>query len=496
MAEPASREIRWGTSTLTVDRGRIVGLERGGSNVLTGFDVHVSGVDAEALHRVDEDEIESVWTLGDGQTVTVRHNFERTWSVRVLVVNQSAAPLLLERIRIRIGAAPASGFSGWCWASGALGRLALLSTRGVQSLVFSVQRGTLRELLVEGDDEGVGAAGELGPLRVAPNSREVVSLRGEWLRPDQLTEDLPSWLPPLEFAAGEPLLLSTPDFALSVPKDTSVAEDEDVVEVLPVGGVGARRLVLTGAPGTIVLDAAWAPPLADVLHQAASSVLDGAERRQGVACLDPASAVVLQRSSLGGGDAEDAIDRALEMAPPDDPWSIVLWGSAFARTGRTDHLQRAVDAFRALPARPGCGVAALHLMVAQLTSGTDPEAGRAVLARLAGEVRDAATALELAVVGAPVATPIDDLARTAVAELGAGMPGRPSGLGALEIAQRVAALRLAEAANPNLFLGGSGRAISGQRQRVGFLVQSWTRRLLVEEPTAEVLAWLSTDVDG
>lgn len=485
MAESTLAQVRWGGATLIVDRGRICGLERGGVNVLTEFVVHVS--DEEAIHRVDEDEIESVWTIGPGQTVTVRHNFDRTWSVRVLVVNDAAVPWELERILI--GAVPGPGFVSWSWASGALGRFALLSTEGGDSLVFTVQRGSLRSCPGE---QGIGdVAGDLGPLRMAPHSRQVISLRGVWLRSDQLTDELPSWLPLLELAAGEPLQLSTPDLALNVAPDTVVEETDEIVEVLPEGGVGARELVLTGAPGTIILHAVWALPLAEALTKAATSALASARRSQGVPCLDPASAVILQRSSLGGEEVDDALNRALEMAPPDDPWSIVLWASASTRTGRADYLQRAAEAVQTLLARPGCGVAALHLALAQLTSGADPRIGP-VLARLAGEAKDAATALELAVVGAPVSTPMADLVRTAVAELGAGLPGRPNGLEAIEIAQRVAALRLAEAANPSNSRGGSG---SGPL-RVGLLVQSWTRRLLVEYPSAEVLAWLSTDVDS
>ena len=487
MAEPP-RRIRWGDATLAVDGGRIVAVERDGAEVLTGFDVRFSDYDVEPVHRVDEDEIESVWALGEGRSVTVRHNFDRTWSVRVLVVNDADEALTLEHVLVE--ATPASGFFGWCWGSGALGRLALLSTSGAESLVFAVQRGMLRERAAGGGTGGV--AGELGPIRVPARSRHVISLRGEWRRPEELTEDLPSWLPPLELAAGEPLQLSTPDLALTVPAQTSVDEIGDITEVLPDGGVGARSLVLTGAQGTIILDSVWAPSLSDTLDNVASSVLNEAERRQGVALLDPAAAVVLQRSSLGGTDVEDVLDRALEMTPSGDPWSVVLRASAHASTGREDHLARAATALRGLPAHPGCGVAAMHVVLAQLASGSDPEDALSVLARLAAKVSDPATAFELAVVGAPVSSPIAGLARTAAAELGDGMPGRPSGLRPVDIAQRVAALCLAEAAGQSPDPGEVG---FGQR-RVGLLVQSWTRRLLVEQPTAEVLAWLSVDVDS
>ena len=357
--------------------------------------------------------------------------------------------------------------------------------------MLSVQRGTLRPCPI-GSSTG-GAAGELGPLRVPARSRHVISLRGEWRRPDELTEDLPSWLPRLELAAGEPLQLSTPDLALTVPAHTSVDEIGDLREVLPDGGVGARSLVLTGAQGTIILDVVWSPSVVDVLDEVAAAALKNAERRQGVACLDPAGAIVVQRSSLSGGDVEDALDRALEMARPEDPWSIVLWTTAYAATGRAELLQRAEEASEVLPLVPGCGLAAMQLALARLTLGIDAATSHILLSRLARQVGDAATALELAVVGARIATPIDDLARVAVSELGAGLPGRPSRLTAVEIARRVAILRLSATAQAPSSTGEPRiRPPLLGPERVGALVQSWMRRLLTEQSTAQVLVWLLT----
>lgn len=367
---------------------------------LTGSDE--LGVADAPRTRVDADEVECRWT-GPTFALTLRHGFDHAWNTRIMVENLGDDVAVLDGLRIEWRVSGAA--VGWCWPAGSVGLLAVLPESGAAALVQQIRVGDL------------GVDGRLAPVHVQPGGRHIQTLRAELRAVDRLESVLPSTLPALDLAAGEPLRLDAPDLALEPTPDTEV--DEATGELWPTDGPGRYPLTLHGPDGQVRLEVSWAPQLTDVLVERAGTLLSDAPARRGVPRLETArDALLVARAGLD----EDAVDAWCARAgEPADPWEVLALAERAIAGGEVDLLDRAVDGLARVRAGRGAGFAAARVLAACVALGLDPTGPVSALERLR-HGRDAAVELELRALGLADASPALLPVR---AHLGAGLPGDP-----------------------------------------------------------------------
>ncbi|MDN5769616.1 MAG: hypothetical protein L0H24_01810 [Microlunatus sp.] len=407
-----------------------------------------------------------------GLEIVLRHSFTSGWTTRLLIVNTGATQTRLERVALRVRAAPDQRVSGLaagaraCWATqGGDGQGPVLAGCLLAGSVASIAPNTI----------------ELDPLVLAPGQRYVVQWRWDvFASPRSVTlgPGTDVLLVDTCYELGEAMLLPLdPDSALVVSDQLrveTVEEDDSQGLAVTADRPGSYRVELRGAKGDLRLDLTWVRALADQVEVWAVSILAGPRTRAGVVDLpDVASALVLQTALGAGGlpDAEQAVD-ALERyadrlvasaTEPGTGLAVVFLLGEHGRTGDAEPLGAALTGLRRLldrdrPPPAGLGLGVLRSVLA----GAAIERHQ-VAAVLAGAVRlatrtsgsrgvddVAATGeLELRLAIRPLLTddPGEERLHALVGRLGASLGGGlPGGLigppGFDELAHRVAVLRM------------------------------------------------------
>ncbi|MGI3781339.1 MAG: hypothetical protein ACRYG2_11250, partial [Janthinobacterium lividum] len=264
-----------GTVTATSDAGSPPSpwlVDVGGLVVTTSRGTVALGAPQVA---VDVDELE-VERSGGGLRTVVRHALEQTWTVRVVLVNESDVELALEQVRLGWSAAPGTVVTAL--AAGARAAYAVQPAHGDGPVLV----GRLRS----GAQHGVDETGLLlGPLVLAPHHRWVVQWRWEVVpdaRRAATGRDLPrtTWLD-LDQTV---VLPSGPDEAVVAP-GLAVEVEDDRVEVA-AGEPGSYVLELRAARGTTAYPLTWAPDLDDLVDGRAEALLAGPTSPAGTARLD------------------------------------------------------------------------------------------------------------------------------------------------------------------------------------------------------------------
>jgi hypothetical protein len=459
-----------GRLVLDVDPvGRIIGVaprSRPDRSFLAAVDVgscRYEGAEATWTDRdvaVDADEI-SVQLASVDLMVTLRHGFGTGWTTRLLVVNTSPGPAVVERLQLiarsaaghRLSALAAG--SRLCWAvQSADGDGPLLAARLLAGAVAHVD----------------GNGFELGVLRLGPAQRYVLQCRWDLFATPRSVVSGPGrdvLIARTAYEVGEAVLMpEDPDAALVAPRGVTV----DTVEEAELAGrevsavePGRHRIELRSAEGDVCLDLSWVRPLSDQLVVWAATVLAGPRTAAGVIALRDLSTGVVLQAALGGGgladseQAADALDRlAAQLAADTDGWSdplaVLFLLGEHSRTGDDDLLAAALAREALLldddgPPPPGLGLAVLRTALVAAGHGERvaalvlravqraervlvPGAGEAPSIEVT-EVDRRASELELLLAVRPL-LPDDHptrqrlhaLVRGLGAALGAGLPGR------------------------------------------------------------------------
>src|SRR5699024_4034581 len=114
------------------------------------------------------DELEQVTTAGPLR-ISLRHSLDRTWAIRLSVVNTGPAVVRVDRLGLLVTTGPE--WVVWSTRAGAEGSVAALPCRpGDPLLGFGLVQGELR---------GAGPDLVVGPLELPAGTQQVVRLRGE-----------------------------------------------------------------------------------------------------------------------------------------------------------------------------------------------------------------------------------------------------------------------------------------------------------------------------
>lgn len=389
---------------------------------------------------VDVDEVETERSAGALRAV-VRHGTDPAWTVRVVLVNDSDAPLELTRVALRWRAA--AGTVVTALAAGARASHAVQAAAGDGPVLV----GRLRS----GAQPGVDEAGLLlGPLTLGPHQRWAASWRWEVVADPRRAgaADLPrtTWLDLAQTA----VLPGDPDVAVVAP-GLAVEVGEDVVEVA-AAEPGAYGVELRGARGTASYALTWAPDLDDLVDAEVAAVLAGRRTPAGTVRLAGAATGIVVQDALArrsAGPPEELAD-ALELAAglvaeqldeaggadglEPDPVGVAFLAREADRTGSATLLGTATRALlRATVPAPGLGLAGFALVLAQVRGGGS---GREVVEHLAalrpasdaGADPDRDGGLEVALLLRPRDARPDERVlaglRRLGESLGAGLPGR------------------------------------------------------------------------
>ena len=384
--------------------------------------------------RVDDDEVE-VERSGGGLRTVVRHGVEQDWVVRLVLANETDAPLTLTRVHLGWSAAPGAVVTAL--AAGAEAAYAVQPADGTGPLLV----GRLRS----GAQAGVDATGfVLAPPVLGPGHRWAVQWRFEVVAEPRSAPagDLPAttWLDleqPVVLPAG-------PDVAVVADGLATGVVGEDRVEVEAVEP-GTYTVELRSARGTTAYGLSWAPGLDDLLDDAAAALLAGPATPGGTARLaGPEAGLVVQdalaRRVLDAEPAADALEllagRLAEQVDDDPgaggPATVALLAREADRTGDAALLGAAAAGLLALDrAAPGTGLAGTAVVLGHVRSGRPADALLAHLGALrAASSAQAPAGLELTLLLRPRSSqaPLDaDLVRALRrlgTVLGAGLPGR------------------------------------------------------------------------
>jgi hypothetical protein len=401
--------------------------------------------------RVDVDEIE-VERSGSGLRTVVRHALEQTWTVRVVLANETDAELTLERVHLGWRAAPGTVVTAL--AAGARAAYAVQPAHGDGPVLV----GRLRS----GLQQGVDATGlQRAQLVLGPRHRWAVQWRWEVVpdvRRAATGRDLPrtTWLD-----LGQSVVLPSGLDEAVVAPGLSVELEDDRMEV-DAAEPGSYVLELRAARGTTAYPLTWAPDLDDLVDARARELLAGRATPAGTPRLQEAAAGLVVQDALArrtAGPPDELVD-ALELvagelveeldgaddadiadiAVATDPLTLAFLVRETDRTGVAaqpgvapldvtllDVVTRRLLETR-VPVR-GLGLAGVGLALAHVRSGRAATGVVAHLAALlaAAEPGDDA-ALELALLLRPRDGVADEptLAglRRLGATLGAGLPGR------------------------------------------------------------------------
>lgn len=260
-------------------------------------------IDAEpGPPRTEIDEYEQTVAIAPDGTaplrISLRHSLDRTWAVRLSVVNAGDEAIRIDRLTLRATTGP--DWVGWATRAGAEASVAALPCRPGDPLIgFSLLQGELR---------GDGPDLVVGPLDLPAHGQQVVRLRGEpYGSAREFARGRHDILPDWGWAAAsDEIQVHHPDLAVvdaSVPvvpepvPDSESVPDPDVTTL--VGGPGDRaRLVLAGSRGMVEIEVGFAPGLELLLDR---FVQEGERHwptgRQGIRIPSAAAALVIQRQA-------------------------------------------------------------------------------------------------------------------------------------------------------------------------------------------------------
>lgn len=405
---------------------------------------------------------------GDGvsisQRVTVADHCQLRWVVEA--GDQPASSPLLE-------ITGAVGQYLWLWPSGADALVAAVPATGAGPvLALQVVQGGLWKAGESEDGRTLRLA--LTPDGLGPGQRQSTVLRALAL-PDLASAStlLPPWYEPLTLAAGEDWAAPLADLGVDSEPPVKVEYSDGDHTVRVTAPAGRHRLGVHGRRGVTELEFEVAPTPADLLRESG-------ERALAAGPLDAAGALVVHRA-VGAGYLpqhrviEDALDR-FDWTARGEPLAIAFGSERALAEGERQMAAEAVRQLAELPSGPGRSQVRSLVWFAASALGVDtapidtelPGSGPAPLEDdlLLGRRTPASVAgLE-----------------AAINRLGAGLPGRPVGLGHTEQAFLVGLLESCPEGWPEAPLAGATAQVTRQRIQAGYAAGE------IVDPTP--LAWL------
>ena len=361
------------------------------------------------------------------------------------------------------------GHHAWVWPSGADALVAVFPAAAIgPALVFQVQQGSLTWRGESTDGCQVRVALNPGP------ERQVTVLRA--LRLPALPTAaglLPAWYQPLALGVGDDWEAEIADFGVDAPPEVTIdgPDGEGLVRLEAPGG--HHRIGLHGRRGVTELLLEVCPRSDRLIEQVAREALAGAE-------LSSAGAVVVQQALVHGDLAserfiEDTLDR-FDWTSRGDPLAIAFGCHRAVQESEPAMVAEAVRQVLALPERHQQAQVRRIVAFAAAALGADASGLEAVMRPVAAPVladrlhfgrRTAAGAAQLA---------------GAINRLGAGLPGRPVGLGAAATAELVCLLDACPEHWPEASLAATAAQEARFKLFAGYAAGDIT------DPTA--LAWL------
>lgn len=364
-------------------------------------------------------------------------------SLVVSLDNRSDAPVPLPPVALAVTAAP--GWVGWSWTADAEGFVALAPTdRDGPVVLISLARGFLRaepdrSVFTDSVTPGQGLFHLLPPHGTVDAHRRLSTHLRVSIRPDldSVAAGAPAWLPDLVQPDGTDLTLDTPDQGVSL--GVSVTSVTVGTSAVVLGSPGHREVGVHGPRGVTRLRVTWVPRLEGWLGEVSSA---WRSRRPSV-CSSATGAVVAESVARGAAvDPEAAIDwlEREDWLLRGDLLGVAVAGVLAAHTLDETLLAAAWDALAERPVERGYGLVIMRLLLATLEAfpNLDPPVGEL----LAREASEAWAGLELALITRDDEEVTSPALRGVVHALGAGLPGQPLGLSAVDAARHVGLLRL------------------------------------------------------
>lgn len=365
------------------------------------------------------------------------------------------------------------GQHAWLWPSGADGFLAVFPATGAGPvLVLHAVQAELRAAGESQDGRVLRLAVTAEGLQ--PGERQEVILRAVAL-PDlnAAAALLPSWYQPITLDVGDEWEAPLADLGVDCepPVTVTYPDIDDTVRVS--APAGRHRVGIHGRRGVTELTLEIAPAAADLLGPLAERLLAGD-------ALDAAGALVVHRALQAGrlprrAAVEDALDR-FDWSARDDLLAIAFGSERALAEGEREMASEAVRQVAVRPAEPGLARVRSLVWFAASALGVDTSA----LLPIDGGDPEALLEEDLQL---DRRTP-DSRAGLAAAinRLGAGLPGRPVGLGFTGQALLVGLLETCPEGWPEAPLA-------------GFTAQAARHRILAGYEAGEVddvtpLAWL------
>lgn len=241
--------------------------------LVTGATGNATRLRADVRCEVDADEVEQRWDVpGTDLRVRVRHTFDRTWQMRVMVRNSGSEPTEA-RLRWEAGRGPdaqlgihAAGGHASCRVAG--------STPGAEIL------------------QGMLVAGAVGPgaatrMRVEPGGTSVTTWKFDWADPTS-PPPLPTWWPRTDLDADDPVVICDADLVV-----VNATSSEQGWELPAAPGVRRVEVVEATRVGIVEI---FGAPRAESLAQ---DLCPGLDER---ADLAPAEAMLLVQAGRPVGD--------------------------------------------------------------------------------------------------------------------------------------------------------------------------------------------------
>lgn len=459
-AQPVSLTWPGGVASLDERGGVLLRIEGASAPVRLGL-APEPGL-REVLVEYDTVEHAAAGDYELSQRVTVGEHCQLRWVV------ESASPT-----RIELDIEVPRGYHAWVWPSGPDGLFAVFPEAGLGPVLL-VQ--AMQGSLTWSGETTDGRRLRLGLANLAAGDRQVTVLRAQRLPTLAVAENLlPRWYTPLVVVEGEGWEADIADFGVDAPDPVSVVYEEDDETVYVGAPSGRHRIGLHGRRGVTELMLEVAPDIDALTRRLAEELLESGHHTW-----TSAGAVVVQQAVAFGllrsdRHVEDALDR-FDWTTRGDPLAIAFGCRRAIQEGERAMAEEAVRQLVALPDRRRQAQVYGLVALAAATLGGDLPAlvdvlrpvSRPVLAeRLHSGRRTAVAAAELGGV---------------INRLGAGLPGRPVGLGPAAAAELVILLE----AGPERWPEARLAADASQETRLKLLAGYAAGEIV--DPTA--LAWL------
>lgn len=328
------------------------------------------------------DELEQVTTAGPVR-IALRHSLDRTWGIRLSVVNTGPDAVRVDRLGLLVTTGPE--WVGWATRAGAEGSVVALPCRtGDPLLGFGLVQGELR---------GTGPDLVVGPLELPAGAQQVVRLRGETYGSARdfargRHDLLPAWG---WVEARDEVQVHHPDLAVVTGPAAGGGSDPGEVAAPDVstmtGDPGdTTRLVLAGPRGLVDVEVGFAPALETVVDRfVAAGERSWPTGRQGTRIPSAAAALVVQHQlaspSRGGrpvADWAEAVEgvcaRLTEQSPSSAgspaAFAVALLARQAMLTGDPELAERATSGCARVDA--GLPLVAPEVLAARRLTGLAP----------------------------------------------------------------------------------------------------------------------------